>query len=352
MSPDLSQPPAAQGYRMPAEWHPHRRCWMTWPVSESEFGDQYAGAEVAYGQVARAISRFEPVEMLVHPSHAERARLLCGPGVRIRVLGTSGGWFRDFGPSFLIGPQGELAAVHWGFNGYGGKYEAAIDAELSANLLAAEAVPRFAAPLVMEGGSFHVDGQGTLLTTAECLLNPNRNPDLTQTQIEQHLKDHLGVEHVIWLPKGLIDDETDGHVDNLACFAGPGRVLVLSCQDPDDPLHEITGAAIDTLRSARDAQGRALEVIEVPAMPAFYDAQHGQRLAMSHINFYLANRGLVIPFYGFGAPEQRATAAIASAWPNHAVVQVPTLSVLYGGGNIHCITQQEPVASPIAESYP
>lgn len=348
----LDVPPGLQGYRMPAEWHPHRRCWMTWPADPATFGARHAAAEGEYAAVARAISRCEPVEMIAPPDQCARVRTLCGLGVRVRGLPIQDGWFRDNGPTFVLGAQDALAGIHWRFNGYGGRQPHALDAEVGRLVLQEEGIPRFAAPFVLEGGSIHSDGQGTILTSRECLLNPNRNPSLSQPEIEQALKDWLGAEAVIWLNRGLVDDVTDGHVDNLACFAGPGRVLALSCSDPTDPLSAILAENLDILRSARDARGRTLEVIEVPAPPALYDEARDLRLGASHINFYLANGGLILPQFGLGDADDRAARIIAQAWPTHRPIQVPSLAILYGGGNIHCITQQEPSASPIVESAP
>jgi len=194
---------------------------------------------------------------------------------------------------------------------------------------------------VMEGGAFHVDGEGTLLTSEQCLLHPNRNPDLGRADIEDLLGAYLGIRKVIWLGQGLVDDDTDGHVDNLACFVAPGKVLALSTEDSEDGNFEPLRDNLERLRAATDAQGRALEVVEIMQPKARYGAD-GRRLACSYINFYIANGGVVMPAFEDGGRDEDAYEAVARAFPDREVVQVPALDIVAGGGGIHCITQQQP----------
>lgn len=194
----------------------------------------------------------------------------------------------------------------------------------------------------MEGGSFHVDGEGTVLTTRECLLNPNRNPELNQHQIEGYLKDFLGAEHIIWLNRGLIGDETDGHIDEIACFISPGKVLALTTSDKSDANYYLLQENLEILKTARDAKGRSLDVITVEQPPATY--MNGERLTLSYINFYRANQGIVMPAFGHTAQDEAAFVLFKQLFPSCKISQIDALDVFAGGGGIHCITQQQPVS--------
>ena len=211
-------------------------------------------------------------------------------------------------------------------------------------VLEREGIPRVDAPLILEGGSFHVDGEGTLLTTEQCLLNPNRNPHLARAEIEKHLKNYLGVYKVIWLKHGVIDDMTDGHIDLLTAFVAPGVVLALGCDDSADANYASIQENLEILRGARDAKGRAFDVIEVPQPPAAYNEATGTRLGLSHLNFYLANGGLILPDFGEPKSDGAAFGIFRGVFKDMEIVPVPSRDLLYGGGNIHCITQQEPIA--------
>ena len=333
--------PVEDGFFMPAEWHPHKRCWMAWPCRADMWGEHLDAAREAYAEVAKTIAEFEPVTMIANPEDVAEVSLRCGANVGALPLDLDDSWARDIGPSFLIDGKGGLAGVDWGFNAWGGKYDDyGKDAVLAKALLAHLDVPRYQAPLVLEGGSIHVDGEGTLLTSEQCLLNPNRNPKLTPTEIEGHLRDHLGVREIVWLGQGLVDDETDGHIDNLACFLKPGAVAALTTNDPEDANYEALQDNLKRLRAARDAKGRELEIVEIeqPA-PAIDD--DGRRLSRSYINFYMANGGIVMP--SFEDPKDGpAHAAISKCFPEREVRRVPAGDIVRGGGGIHCITQQQP----------
>jgi agmatine deiminase len=250
-------------------------------------------------------------------------------------------WMRDSGPSFIIDGRGGLAGVDWRFNAWGDKFlPYDRDALVAERLLERLSVRRYAAPLVLEGGSIHVDGEGTLLTSEECLLHPNRNPELDRTAIEELLRRYLGVKAFVWLGQGLDKDDTDGHVDNIACFVRPGVVMAVTCDDPADPNHAILQDNLARLGKTRDARGRALEIIELPLPrePRYLD---GQRLALSYVNFYIANGGIVMESFG-DANDAQAREIVSKAFSDRQVVQVPALDILAGGGGIHCITQQQP----------
>ncbi|NUB07757.1 agmatine deiminase family protein [Azospirillum sp. Vi22] len=333
--------PAAEGFTMPGEWERHTRCWMAWPCRPETWPEgAFDAAAAAYTDVARAISRFEPVTMVCDPADVADASLACGPGVEILPLPISDSWIRDTGPSFVTDGKGQVAGVHWRFNAWGGNYpDSAKDQQVGRLMLEHLGLRRFEAPLVMEGGSFHVDGEGTLLTTEQCLLNPNRNPNLGKAEIEALLKEHLGISSVIWLGEGYQDDETDGHIDEIALFVKPGVVMAITTDDPGDANFKAFQDNLDRLKRARDAQGRELEVIPV-RQPARRD-ENGVRLTLSYTNLYIANGGIVMPAFEDSADDE-AFRIVRRAFPDREVVQVPALDIVRGGGGIHCITQQQP----------
>ena len=333
--------PAAEGFTMPGEWERHTRCWMAWPCRPETWPDgAFDAATAAYTDVARAISRFEPVTMVCDPADVADASLACGPGVEILPLPISDSWIRDTGPSFVTDGKGRLAGIHWRFNAWGGNYpDCAKDQQVGRLMLEHLGLRRFGAPLVMEGGSFHVDGEGTLLTTEQCLLNPNRNPNLGKAEIEELLKEHLGISTVIWLGEGYQDDETDGHIDEIALFVKPGVVMAITTDDPGDANFKAFQDNLDRLKRARDAQGRELEVIPV-RQPARRD-ENGVRLTLSYTNLYIANGGIVMPAFEDSADDE-AFRIVRRAFPDREVVQIPALDIVRGGGGIHCITQQQP----------
>ncbi len=337
--------PAAEGFFMPAEWQPHARCWMAWPCREEVWGDAMDDARRAYAAVAQAIVEFEPVTMVANPGDVVSASLACGKNVEILPLDLDDSWMRDFGPTFVVDGKGGIAGCTWHFNAWGNKYEFYNnDARLGSALLARQKIRRFDAPFVLEGGAIHSDGEGTVLTTETVLLNPNRNPGMSKDETEQALKDWLGAEKVIWLPAGYHYDETDGHIDNVACFARPGVILAAACPDAGDPNYEILRANIEILRASTDAKGRELTVLTVD-QPARME-EDGQRLSSSYINFYIANGGIVMPAF----EDKRDSAArrtIAEAFPDRKVVQVVANDIVRGGGGIHCITQQQPAVEGV-----
>lgn len=333
--------PADDGFFMPAEWAPHARCWMAWPCRDSLWEDGLDAARDAYAAVARAIAAFEPVTMLANEKDRADAAARCGAAVTCQALPLDDSWMRDSGPTFVIDGKGGIAGVDWRFNAWGEKFHPFDqDAQIAERLLAQLGVKRYAAPLVLEGGSIHVDGEGTLLTSEECLLHPNRNPDLDRAAIEDLLRHYLGVSAFVWLGQGLDKDDTDGHVDNIACFVRPGVVMAVTCDDPADPNHAILGDNLARLKKAHDAKGRALEVIELP-LPREARHRDGQRLALSYVNYYIANGGIVMPSFD-DAHDALARDIVAKAFPDRKVTQVPALPILAGGGGIHCITQQQP----------
>jgi agmatine deiminase len=346
----LVDTPRAAGLSMPAEWEPHERTLMAWPVRVDLWGAGLAQARRDYAQIANAIAAFEPVLMAAPAGAAADARRRCGRAVEVVELAIDDSWIRDSGPIFVtsgavpdVAPGARRrAAVDFGFNGWGEKFlPYDRDDALPAALLAHLGVDRFEAPLVLEGGSISVDGEGTLITTEQCLLNPNRNPELDREQIEALLGEYLGAEKVIWLPHGLLEDhDTDGHVDNVAAFVAPGRVL-LQTAPPGSPNHERLAENLDCLRSASDARGRPIEVVELETLPA--TEVRGLPGCVPYTNLYLANGALIVPVAG-DDPDRDAEVLgmLASVYAPREVVPVPGRMLAEGGGGVHCITQQVP----------
>jgi len=333
--------PLEAGFRMPAEWEAHARCWMAWPDREDLWGEALAATQAAYAQVARAIGCFEPIAMIASPdSNADVARL-CGPAVEILPLEIDDAWLRDTGPAFLSRPDGARAASAWHFNAWGGSFEQfERDAKIADRLCEHLGLPLWRSSLWLEGGAVAVDGEGTILTTESCVLNPNRAPGLSRSEAERELCHALGGSKVIWLP-GELDpqDVTDGHVDGLACFARPGLVLLETLTDPSSPRQEILRENRRALRGVTDARGRALEIVEME--DAWEAEPESSTFCLSYINFYVANGGVVLPAYGVPA-DARARAVVERAFPDRAVVQVDVRKIAINGGGIHCITQQQP----------
>jgi agmatine deiminase len=354
--------PAEDGFRMPGEFEPHSGCWMAWPERTDNWRLGAKLAQEAYAAVAAAIAASEPVTMAVSDGQFEHARALLPPEVRVVEVSTDDAWIRDHGPTFLLDGEGRRRGVDWRFNAWGGTNGGLYfpwdrDERVAAKVLEVEGADRYRPPIVLEGGAIHVDGEGTVLTTEECLLNPNRNPELSREQIERVLLDYLGAEKVVWLGAGVFEDETDGHVDNLACVARPGVVLLTWTDDEDDPQHAISRDARERLEKATDAHGRPFEVVLLPSPgPLQISAEEaegvdagegtqprraGDRLAASYVNFYLGNSRIVYPLLD-PRHDTDAAAVLRRTFPEREVVGVPAREILLGGGNVHCITQQVP----------
>ena len=358
--------PRADGFRMPAEWEPHSGCWMLWPQRPDTW--RYGGkpAQRAFVETATAISQFETVTMGVNPDQYENARAMLPPPIRVVELSNNDAWIRDCGATFVVDDRGRLRGIDWIFNAWGGLDKMMYfpwdkDDLVALKMLEIESIDRYKALLVMEGGAIHVDGQGALLTTEQCLLHPNRNPNLSRSGIEQALQDYLGIEKIIWLPRGVYEDETNGHIDNLCCFVRPGAVALTWTDDRADPQYERSAEAHEILRSATDAQGRPLEIHKIhqpdPMTMTAEEAQgldvvdsaflrpEGERLAGSYINFYIANGGLIVPQFN-DRHDARALETLAALFPDRKVIGLYSREILLGGGNIHCITQQQPAPQP------
>src|SRR4051812_4991394 len=262
-------PPRAAGLAMPAEWEPHERTLMAWPARAELWGDLFEQAKRDYAEIARAIAGFEPVLMVAPEGGGAEAGHRCGAGVEVMELPIDDSWMRDNGPIFVTGDDGERAGVDFRFNGWGEKFAPYDhDDALPRALLERLGIERWEAPLVLEGGSIAVDGEGTLITTEQCLLHPSRNPELQRAEIERLLADYLGIDTVIWLAHGLAEDhDTDGHVDNVAAFVRPGTVLLQTVADPGSPDHDLMEENRARLAGACDARGRPIELVEIDLLP-------------------------------------------------------------------------------------
>ena len=332
--------PREGGFYMPGEWVAHTCCWMAWPCRDLWPNPQ--ATQRAYANVANAIARFEPVKMLVPRRRLEAARALLGGGVEVVEASIDDSWTRDSGPNFLVNAAGELAGSTWEFNAWGGKYEPYDqDALMGSRILELARAREYKSPLIAEGGGITVDGEGTVITTESCFLNENRNPDWTRAEIEAELCRTLGVEKVIWIPGDPDERETDGHIDGIAAFIEPGRVLVEINPDGTDPHRPVGEQNTAALENQTDAKGRKLELEFISEGHYHPDVWNGG--CSSYINTYLANGAAIVPGYGYDR-DPEAVETYERLYPDREVVQVQINDIAVGGGGIHCITQQQPVS--------
>jgi agmatine deiminase len=325
---------------MPAEFAPHAATFMEWPTRVDLWGDLFERAKLDYTEVANAIAAFEPVVMVTNREQVGEARSRLASDVEVLPIPIDDSWMRDNGPIFVSDGDDGVALVHFRFNSWGQKYlPYDRDADVPRHVAEHLGMRRYEAPMVLEGGSFSVDGEGTLYTTEQCLLNPNRNSSMTRERIEDTLRAYLGVETVIWLGLGhSTDRDTDGHIDGVLQVVRPGVVMLLAPADPNDPDHEPGADNLRRLREARDARDRAIEAI-------VFDP--GPPNGLSYMNFYLCNGGAIVPVVGRPEEDEPALAQIRAAFPDREVVPVAGWTIHEGGGGPHCITQQLPVGAPM-----
>jgi agmatine deiminase len=363
MSKRLSTTPLGDGFYMPAEWGRHIGCWMLWPERSDNWRNGAKPAQHAFAAVAAAIVQGEPVTVCASPAQYVIAREILDPAIRVVEMTSNDSWIRDCGPTFVINNNGAVRGIDWRFNAWGGLTDGLYfpwdqDDLVGEKVLEFERDDRYAPDFILEGGSIDVDGEGTVLTTEECLLNPNRNPDKNWAQIQEYLHNYLGVKTVLWLEKGVYNDETDGHIDNFCRFVAPGEVVLTWTDDHSDPQYSISTAAFDRLQDMRDAHGRRLNIHKlhqpnpilitaeeaegVDKMPGTLSREAGDRLAASYVNFYIANTAIVMPVFN-DPHDQVAIDTLTRLFPTRRIIAVPGREILLGGGNIHCITQQEPL---------
>jgi agmatine deiminase len=345
--------PAALGYRMPAEWEPHAATWLTWPRPDGiSFPGRYEVVPPVYARFIEQLTAVEEVNLNVWDAAMEaRVReLLTGleaslDRVRFQHFPAYEPWCRDHGPIFLVretAGRRERAMVDWAYNAWGNKYPPYdLDDAVPQRVAELRGLPLFSPGIVMEGGSIDVNGRGTLLTTEACLLNPNRNPGLTRAEIERYLRDYLGVSKILWLGEGIVGDDTDGHVDDLARFINPTTVVTVVEEDPADANYGLLQDNLHRLRGFTDQDGRGLRVVELP-MPGVVE-QDGQRLPASYANFYIANGLVVVPIYRH-PNDTRALATLQREFPDRRVVGLDSTELIWGLGSFHCLSQQEPSA--------
>ncbi len=338
--------PSELGYRMPAEWEKHDAIWLSWPHDPVTFPDRVGKVEGTYAQIIDAIHESENVNLFVKDGtmKARAADILNKKNIDLTKIAFhihkyADVWFRDYGPVFLTNKK-NLAMVHWIFNAWGGKYEElAKDTKIPEIMNEKMKITRFTPGIVLEGGSIDVNGKGTLLTTGQCLLNKNRNPSLSKEQIEAYLKDYLGVTCIIWLKDGIMGDDTDGHIDDIARFVDPATVLCAYEEDEDDENHAPLKENYELLLNATDQSGNKLEAIKLP-MPGRVGGPAG-RLPASYANFYIGNKAVLVPVFGH-ENDKKALAIIQKAFPGRKAVGINCADLLHGLGTIHCISQQQP----------
>jgi agmatine deiminase len=329
-------------HRMPAEWEPHERTLMAWPVHPS-WARHLEAARDTYAGLANAIAAFEPLTMLVNPGDATGARRALTASIDLFEIPYESAWQRDSGPIVVVDDHGNRRGIDFRFNGWGNRFVPYdTTAAASAAILAHLGIDRVASDMVLEGGAITVDGEGTLITTEQCLLNPNRNPAMTRGDIETELATRLGITKVVWLPLGIAADfATDGHVDAVCTFAAPGRVLLQTCDDPADPDFERMAANREALDAATDAGGRSFEILELPTLPA--EPFDGTLIGVAYANIVVVNGAVVLGTGGYPADDE-ALEILARAFPDREMVPVPAALLSYAGGGPHCTTMQIPAA--------
>ena len=343
------QTPKDSSYFMPAEWSEHECCWMQWPtaMTPSEEAVSWSHFDLDKGRinwanVANSILKFEKVKMIVHPDDIDSANNLLNSNIDVITLEINDAWCRDSGAIFLLDKNNNLGGVDSDFNCWGYKINYELDDKVAQFMIDSSKAKYFKNDMVLEGGSIHVDGEGTLITTEQCLLHENRNPHLSKEEIENNLKDNFGVKKIIWLKHGT-DEGTNGHIDNVACFVKPGTVMAMTCNDKSDTYYDRLNENLEILKTATDSLDRRLEVIEVEM--SYKRLIPNDDEPCSYINYYIANGGVVLPIFHDKKADENAINIIQTAFPDRKIECVDGLDILLGGGGVHCITQQQPKAN-------
>jgi len=366
--------PTDDGFYMPAEFSKHSATVMIWPERPGSWCYEAKFAEKVFAEIIGKIAEFEKVFVLASNKKFYHAKA-CLEGVKnaeVLNINSDDAWARDTAPTFVVNGKGDIRAVDWQFNAWGGEYDGLYanwdnDDKIPYELCKKLGIALYDAhPFVLEGGSIHTDGEGTLITTEECLLSKGRNPQLTKAEIEENLKKYLGINKTIWLPKGIYNDETNGHIDNICAFVAQAEVVLAWCDDENDPQYAISKACLDILEKSTDNKGRKIKVhkLPVPKIPVtvtendikgyiFEDGEDtrevGERLAASYVNFYFCNGAVILPqFGGENAESDRVAAEILErVCKGRKIIPIYARDIIVGGGNIHCITQQIPFAKEV-----
>lgn len=338
---------SAQGYRMPAEWQPHDAIWLAWPYDLLTFPDRVEKVEGTYVQIVKEIHTSEHVNLFVRDEETKQKAIrlfqeadIDLSKVTFHIHDYADVWFRDYGPIFVKNPKHKLAMIHWKFNSWGEKYETLLkDKEIPDVINQKMALPCFQPGIVLEGGSIDVNGEGTLLTTEQCLLNENRNPDLDKQQIEQYLCEYLGVRHFIWLKRGILGDDTDGHIDDLARFVNPSTIVCAYQENPNDADYAALQENFEILTRSVDQDGKPFRIVKLPMPRVISD--EGEPLPGSYTNFYIGNTKVLVPVFD-DPHDVEAIAILQELFPTRKVVGIRCVDLVYGFGTLHCISQQQP----------
>ncbi len=359
----LKSTPIEDGFRMPAEFEEHEGCIMIWPERADSWQYGAVAARKAFAEVAHAISKSEKVTVCSSFEGYDTAREMLNPDIRVVEMSSDDSWARDVMPTFVINDRGDLRGIDWGFNAWGGLYDGLYfpwdrDNKMARKFCDLMSVDTYDnRSFIMEGGAVHVDGQGTAMVTESCLLSKGRNPALSRQEIEDMLMKYLGVSTVLWLPCGIYEDETNEHVDNVCAFVEPAHVVLAWTEDKNDPQYEMSAKCLKYLESVTDARGRKIKITKLPLPSPVYMTEEeceglinfdgeptrtdGYRLAASYVNFYIANKSIVMPAFG-DENDNVAADILKELFPDREIIQIQARNILIGGGNIHCITQQIP----------
>lgn len=360
----IGSTPRQDGYRMPGEFEAQDHVFMIWPERPDNWRCGAKPAQKAFSQVAIAIARHTPVTVLASNAQYANARARLPGEIRVVEASSDDAWVRDCGPTFVINGQGGIRGVDWTFNAWGGLYDGlyfpwANDDAIARKICELQGIDSYRTEdFVLEGGSIHTDGEGTLLTTEMCLLSPGRNPGKNREEIENMLKEYLNLEKIIWIKDGIDPNETNGHIDDVACFIRPGEVACIWTDDPENPFYREAQEAFRTLSEATDAKGRKLKVHplcltkkpcllhgadSIDTVEGTLPREDGEIAIASYMNFLITNRAIILPQYG-DENDALAVEQVQKMFPGYTIEPVRTEEIAYGGGNIHCITQQQPKA--------
>ena len=345
----MTATPKNLGYRFPAEWHPHRATWLSWPHKEASWPGKLETVYAPYSQFIKEVAAGEHVCINVADAAMEAsatAHLVAAGAdlgnIRFFHHPTNDAWCRDHGPAFVVNPDdGTKAIVDWGYNAWGDKYPPyELDDIIPTLVGKALDLPVFHPGIVMEGGSVEFNGQGTVLTTEACLLNPNRNPHLNRDQLEGYLREYYGISQVLWLGDGIVGDDTDGHIDDITRFVNEDTVVTAVEENRADENYGILQDNLKLLKGMRLENGKPLNIVELPMpAPVVYE---DQRLPASYANFYIANAAVVVPTYRDDRNDQRALDILTDCFPDRKVVGIDSTDIIWGLGSWHCLSQQEP----------